>query len=93
MPDEILVNSDAGHEIAPFNPRTASPLVNKSISAETRRLYHRVIHEFFSFVGYKHETLVSAGDMLRWRDDLIAKGSKASTISLKLSMLRPFSST
>jgi site-specific recombinase XerD len=90
MPSESLVISDAGGQIAPFNPRTASPFVNKSISPETRRLYHRVIREFFAFVGYKHETLINAEDILRWRDDLISKGRKPSTVSLKLSIIRSF---
>src|SRR5918999_6436946 len=84
MPSENLVKSDPEGQLAAFNPRTASPFVNKSISAETRRLYHRVIREFFTFVGYKHETLVTAQDILNWRDELISKGRKASTVSLKL---------
>jgi integrase/recombinase XerD len=90
MPSESLVKSDPQGRPAAFNPRTASPFVNKSISAETRRLYHRVIREFFTFVGHKHETLVTAQDILNWRDELISKGRKASTISLKLSVLRSF---
>jgi site-specific recombinase XerD len=87
---EILVNSDTEGQLAPFNPCPASPFINKSISAETRRLYHRVIREFFAFVGFKHETLVSAQDILGWRDELMHKGRKASTVSLKLSVLRSF---
>lgn len=90
MPSESLVKIGAQGQLAPFNPRTASPFVNKSISTETRRLYHRVIREFFAFVGYKHETLINAEDILRWRDDLMSKGRKASTVSLKLSVLRSF---
>ena len=91
MPDESLVKASAeGQLLAPFNPRTATPFVNKSISPETRRLYHRVIREFFAFVGYKHETLINAEDILRWRDVLMSKGRKASTVSLKLSIVRSF---
>ena len=90
MPSESLVKISADGQLAPFNPRSASPFVNKSISAETRRLYHRVIREFFAFLAYKHETLITAGDVLRWRDDLMSKGRKASTVSLKLSILRSF---
>ncbi len=42
MPAESLVISDTGERSAdepltPFNPRTAAPFVNKSISEETRR--------------------------------------------------------
>jgi len=90
MPSDSLVNIGADTQLAPFNPRTASPFVNKSISTETRRLYHRVIKEFFAFIGYKHETLINAEDILRWRDDLMEKGRKASTVALKLSVLRSF---
>lgn len=84
------MKSSTQGQLAPFNPRTASPFVNKSISAETRRLYHRVIREFFAFVGFKHETLITAQDILSWRDDLMVKGRKASTVALKLSVLRSF---
>jgi site-specific recombinase XerD len=90
MSSESLVKIGAQGQLAPFNPRMASPFVNKSISTETRRLYHRVIREFFAFVGYKHETLIKAEDILKWRDDLMSKGRKASTVSLKLSVLRSF---
>src|ERR1041385_2692848 len=90
LPSESLVKIGAQGQLAPFNPRTASPFVNKSISAETRRLYHRVIREFFAFIGYKHETLITAEDVLRWRDSLISKGLKAATVTLKLSVLRSF---
>jgi len=90
MPSESLVKINDSDQLTPFNQRTASPFVNKSISSETRRLYHRVIREFFAFAGLKHETLINAEDVLLWRDHLIVKGQKASTISLKLSVLRSF---
>ena len=90
MPSESLVKIGTDGQLSPFNPRTASPFVNKSISAETRRLYHRVIREFFAFSGYRHESLITAEDVLKWRDSLISKGLKAATITLKLSVLRSF---
>lgn len=95
MPDHSLVNSGAAEpssdeQLAPFNPRTAAPFINKSISAETRRLYHRVIREFFHFVGSKSETLVTQEDVLSWRDRQMRDGRRASTVSLKLSVLRSF---
>jgi integrase/recombinase XerD len=90
MPSESLIKISVDGQLTPFNSRTASPFVNKSISAETRRLYHRVIREFFAFVAFKHETLILAEDILKWRDDLMSKGRKASTVSLKLSVLRSF---
>ncbi len=95
MPSESLVNSGSNErrsdaQIAPFNPRTAAPFVNKSISAETRRLYHRVIREFFRFVASKNETHVTQQDVLLWRDSMMRDGRRASTVSLKLSVLRSF---
>ena len=92
MPADTLVrvSPDEQEQLAPFNPRTAAPFVNKSISPDTRRLYHRVIREFFSFVGHKHETQVAAEDVQRWRDQLMREGKKASTVTLKLSVLRSF---
>jgi integrase/recombinase XerD len=92
MPSESLVkvSADGQEQLAPFNPRTATPFVNKSISPETRRLYHRVIREFFAFVGYRHESGVGPEDVLRWRDALMTRGRKASTVALKLSILRSF---
>jgi integrase/recombinase XerD len=73
-----------------FNQRTAAPFVEKSISPETRRLYHRVIREFFVFIRLKHESSVTPDDVLRWRDELMKNGQKASTVSLKLSIVRSF---
>lgn len=90
MPSESLIKAGTKGQLAPFNPRTATPFVNKSISAETRRLYQRVIREFFVFVGYTHETLIDSEDIIRWRDDLMSKGRKAATVALKLSILRSF---
>jgi integrase/recombinase XerD len=90
MPSESLVKTGVNAHLARFNPRTATLFVDKSISPETRRLYHRVIREFFAFAGYKHETLINAENILRWRDNLMSKGQKASTVALKLSVLRSF---
>ena len=95
MPSESFVKNgsverSSDEQLAPFNPRTAAPFVNKSISEETRRLYHRVIREFFRFVGSKSETQVTQQDILRWRDSMMHDGRRASTVSLKLSVLRSF---
>ena len=96
MPVERLVATDPQESIAPFSLRTAAPFINKSISAETRRLYHRTIREFFHFISQQHETLVSPEDVRRWRDHLMTteeKGGrqlKAHTVRLKLSVVRSF---
>ncbi|MGA9774148.1 MAG: tyrosine-type recombinase/integrase [Blastocatellia bacterium] len=90
MSSESLIKSGEENQLSRFNQRTAAPFVEKSISPETRRLYHRVIREFFAFVRLKHESGVTPDDVLRWRDDLMKKGRKASTVSLKLSIVRSF---
>lgn len=80
----------ATQQIVPFDPRTAAPFVEKSISEDTRRVYRRVIREFFAFVNHKNETLVTPQDVIRWRDTLLGEGKKSSTVSLKLSVVRSF---
>lgn len=90
MSSESLIITGGENQPARFNQRTAAPFVEKSISAETRRLYHRVIREFFTFVRFRHESAVTPEDVLHWRDDLMKKGQKASTVSLKLSVVRSF---
>jgi hypothetical protein len=37
-----------------FDPKSAVPFVNKSVSEETRRAYGRALREFFQFAGMKH---------------------------------------
>ncbi len=95
MPSTTLVNSGSDQprataQLALFTQRTAAPFVNKSLSEETRRLYRRTIREFFTFVGSKNETHVTQEDVLGWRDHLLRDGKRASTVALKLSVLRSF---
>ena len=37
-----------------FDPKIATPFVNKSVSEETHRAYRRAVSEFFQFAGMKH---------------------------------------
>jgi site-specific recombinase XerD len=73
-----------------FDPRTAIPFCEKSVSEETRRAYRRVVKEFFHFVGGAHPSLVTPEHVLRWRESLKAKKRKSATISFKLSVVRSF---
>ena len=73
-----------------FDPRTAAPFVNKSVSEETRRAYHRAVADFFQFIGNKHPAEVAPADVLRWRDHLRAQRKRAATVSFKLSVIRSF---
>lgn len=90
MPVENNPATGRAQQVVLFDPRTAAPFVEKSISEETRRVYRRVIREFFAFVDHKNETLVTPQDVIRWRDQLIREGKKGATISLKLSVVRSF---
>lgn len=62
----------------------------KSLSVETRRTYQTHIKEFFKFIGNKHPGYVTPTDVIFWRDTLIKKGSRPTTVSTKLSVIRSF---
>jgi integrase/recombinase XerD len=73
-----------------FDPRSALPFVNKSMSEETRRAYRRALSEFFQFVGGKHPADVAPADVMLWRDHLRARRQKAATVAFKLAVVRSF---
>lgn len=93
MPDEplnpeILVGRDIA--LKKFDPRSASPFVNKSVSDATRRAYSRAVADFFGFVRNKHPTEVVPADVQCWRDHLRAQRKRPATVSFKLSVIRSF---
>jgi integrase/recombinase XerD len=73
-----------------FDPRSATPFVNKSVSEATRRAYGRALREFFQFVGMKHPSEVAPNDVLLWRDRLRSQKKSAATVAFKLSVVRSF---
>ena len=81
-----------GDEVAPrrFDPRSAAPFVNKSVSEETRRAYGKAVREFFQFVGMKHPSDVAPADVALWRDRMRAQKKSAATVAFKLSVVRSF---
>src|SRR5215213_5112356 len=87
LPD--LVRREAAAPMR-FDPRSATPFVNKSVSEETRRAYRRAVADFFQFVGSKHPTEVVPADVLRWRDHLRAGRKRPATVGFKLSVIRSF---
>lgn len=91
-PDQSLPELQQREAIAPkrFDPRLATPFVNKSVSDETRRAYRRAVADFFQFVGGKHPTEVVPADVLSWRDHLRHSRKRAATVSFKLSVIRSF---
>ncbi len=92
MPDQTLPDLLQREAIAPrrFDPRSATPFVNKSISEETRRAYRRAVTDFFQHVGGKHPTEVVPADVQGWRDHLRHSRKRSATVSFKLSVVRSF---
>ena len=92
MPDQRLAYLPQDHSLSQkrFDPRSATPFVNKSVSEETRRAYRRAVADFFQFVAGKHPTEVVPNDVLRWRDQLRAGRKRAATVAFKLSVVRAF---
>jgi integrase/recombinase XerD len=91
-PDKSLPELQQREAVAPrrFDPRSATPFVNKSVSEETRRAYRRAVADFFQFVGGKHPIDVVPADVLAWRDHLRHGRKRAATVSFKLSVIRSF---
>src|SRR5215210_6660899 len=91
-PNQNLPDLLQREAIAPkrFDPRTATPFVNKSVSEETRRAYRKAVADFFLFIGGKHPTEVVPADVLAWRDHLRHSRKRAATVSFKLSVARSF---
>jgi integrase/recombinase XerD len=91
MPDQLpdVLHGD-GIARARFDPRSALPFVNRSVSEETRRAYRRAVADFFQFVGGKHPAEVAPADVLRWRDHLRSGRKRAATVAFKLSVIRSF---
>ena len=81
-----------GGEVAAgrFDPRSAAPFVNKSVSKATRRASGRALREFFQFAGMKHPTEIVPQDVLLWRDRLRSQRKSAATVAFKLSVVRSF---
>jgi len=85
---EILRGGDS--TARKFDPRSATPFVNKSVSEETRRAYQRAVSEFFQFAGMKNPVEVVPADVLGWRDRLRSQKKSAATVAFKLSVVRSF---
>ena len=73
-----------------FDPRSATPFVNKSVSEQTRRAYGRAVREFFQFARMKHPSEVAPNDVVLWRDRLRSQKKSAATVAFKLSVIRSF---
>lgn len=86
-----LIKSEQNQAINRFDySEQARPFVLKSLSADTRRTYQTHIREFFQFLGHKHPVNVTATEVIFWRDTLIKKGSRPTTVATKLSVIRSF---
>ena len=76
--------------MARFDPAIVSNFCDRALSEATRDAYKRSLDEFFLFTNHRYPGTIIQDDVLRWRDHLQAKNSKAATIALKLSALRSF---
>lgn len=68
--------------------KSVRPFIEKSLSAETRRAYGRVVKEFFTFCKFAEPSEVLPVDVIRFRDSLIEKKRSAATVAFKLSVVR-----
>jgi integrase/recombinase XerD len=73
-----------------FDPRSAAPFVNKSVSEATRRAYGRALRKFFQSTGMKHPSEIVPQDVVLWRDKLRSQKKSAATVAFKLSVVRSF---
>ena len=71
-----------------FDSRVAATFCERSVSEETRRTYRRVVKKFFTFHRQKEPAEITSADVQSWRDHLIRQKRSASTVSLKLSVVR-----
>ena len=74
-----------------FSADLVRPFIEKTVSEATRAAYHRVIREFFLFVGNVHPTAVTPAQVIAFRDELTKrKRRKAATVATKLAIVRSF---
>ena len=71
-----------------FDSRATTAFCDRSVSEETRRAYRRVVREFFRFTGPLHPEEIIPQDVQKWRDQLISQKKSASTVAVKLSIVR-----
>jgi integrase/recombinase XerD len=73
-----------------FDPKSATPFINKSVSEATMRSYGRALREFFQSAGMRHPSEVVPNDVVLWRDWLRSRKKSAATVAFKLSVVRSF---
>lgn len=84
---ENKINAVAADSKKEFD-KSLRPFIEKSLSAETRRAYGRVIKEFFHFQKSIEPAEIKPIDVIRWRDSLIENKKSAATVAFKLSVVR-----
>ena len=93
MPTEVLTPEIVRGGESParrFDPKSAAPFVNRSVSEATRRAYGRALREFFQSVGMKHPSEVVPQDVILWRDWMRSRKKSSATVAFKLSVVRSF---
>ena len=90
---EIVVPSltpSAPEAIGRFDRSQADEFAQRSTSEETRRAYKRVVREFFAAAGNLHPQAIEPTHVREWRDHLLRRRQKATTVSFKLAVVRAF---
>ena len=90
MTEELVPSAVGESSAARFDPGSAMPFIEKSLSEHTRRAYRLAVAEFFRQSGMKHPASVTPADVISWRDELVRRKRKAATVAFKLSVVRSF---
>ncbi len=94
LPDSYSPNhssvAQASFSSTRFDPKLSTPFLQKSLSEQTRAAYRRTITEFFIFQANCQPQQVTGQMVAAWRDHLLRKRRKPSTVAFKLSVIRSF---
>lgn len=86
---QAIIPTDAvaiGH----FDQRHTSSFIYKSLSEETRAAYTRGLRDFFAFVDGLHPLEIAPAHVIAYRDHLISKMQRPTTVVTKLAIVRSF---
>ena len=90
-PTISLISSSPGPpDREDFDYRKADDFYQRSLSGHTREAYRRVVGEFFTVHRNAHPADITSKQVLAWRDSLVEKRQKPSTVAFKLSVVRSF---
>jgi integrase/recombinase XerD len=71
-----------------FDSKQLAQFCERSVSEQTRRAYRRVTKEFFAYLRNPHPAMITAAEVLSWRDHQLRAGKSEATVRFKLSVVR-----